>query len=87
MRTNLGRHHNDYVFVEYTQRIPSNRIEVRYSKGWRRIKLLSYAVNGDYGCCVSHATTEHMRKVDQIDLWPLLKLEQERQPELPIHVI
>ncbi len=32
-------------------------------------------------------TTEHMRKVNGIDLAPLLKLEQERNPTLPIHVL
>lgn len=77
----------DRIFVEYIARIPSRCIEVRYTKSRKRIKLLSYAVYGDHCCYVSHATTEHMRKVNGIDLAPLLKLEQERNPDLPIHVL
>jgi hypothetical protein len=75
------------VHVEYIKRIPSNCIEVRYSKTRGRIKLLSYAVHGDNYCYVSHETTEHLRKVNEVDLARVLTLEQQRNPTFPIHIV
>ena len=64
-----------------------NCIEVRYVRKGRRMLLKSYAVYGDHACFVSHQTTEHNRKAHDLDLEPLLKIEQSRHPEFPIHVL
>jgi hypothetical protein len=89
MSRNLGKHDEgtgDYVFVELITRIPSHCIEVCYKRRRKTMKLRSYAVYGDHRY-VSHAATEHNRKQYGIDLAPLLKLEHERNPDLPIHVL
>ena len=91
MSRNLGKQdegNGDYAFVEFIERIPSNCIEVRYKRKRRTIELVSYAAYGAGNVCyVSHETTERMRKKYGNDLAPLLKLEQQRNPNRPIHVL
>ena len=76
------------AFVEFIARIPSNCIEVRYKRRRKTMELVSYAVYGTGSVCyVSHDTTECMRKKYGTDLAPLLKLEQQRNPNRPIHIL
>ena len=86
---NIGKHcddRGDYAFVECIKRIPSNCIEVRYKRRRRMMELVSYAVYVQQICHVSHQTTHTLSKSGR-NLSPLLAVEQEHNPDLPIHIL
>ena len=54
----------------------------------KTLESVSYAVYGAGSICyVNHDTTKRMRTKDGTDLAPLLKLEQQANPNRPIHVL
>ena len=88
---NLSKHSDgrgDYAFVKFIACIPSDCIEVRYKRRRKTMELVSYAVYGAGSICyVNHDTTKRMRTKYGADLAPLLKLEQQANPNRPIHVL
>ena len=86
---NLNKHSDergDYAFVKVIACIPSNCIEVRYKRRRRMMELVSYAVYVKQICHVSHQTTQALGKSGR-NLSPLLAIEQEHNPDLPIHIL